>query len=150
MTLAFVILNVAMLSVSLPLFALNIVLPRLLIGQKHDTLASLFHGIMTITLSTFPCLDTFHVHYIARFQHPHHPAWPQHAPHAWTPPIYGASQQFVVSDVTPVLDLSDKRRVQKVLGTLLFYAWATDSTMLPAIGTLATQQAGYLCSLPNS
>ena len=66
---------------------------------------------------------------------------PQHAPHAWTAPSYGARQQFVVSDVTPVLDLHDKTRVQEILGTLLYYARAIDCTMLPALGTLATQQA---------
>ena len=44
-------------------------------------------------------------------------------------------------DETPILDLSDKRKVQEILGTLLYYAHAVDSTMLVAIGTLASQQA---------
>jgi hypothetical protein len=42
---------------------------------------------------------------------------------------------------SPALDVSDKKRIQEVLGTLLYYARAIDSTMLPAIGTLATQQS---------
>lgn len=69
------------------------------------------------------------------------PTQPQHAPHAWIAPQYGARQQFVVPDVMPVLDLLDKKCVQEVLGTLLYYARAIDCTMLPALGTLATQQA---------
>jgi len=44
-------------------------------------------------------------------------------------------------DTTPALDLTDLKRVQEVLGTLLYYACAVNSTMLPAIGSLATQNA---------
>ena len=69
------------------------------------------------------------------------PTQPQHAPHAWIAPQYGARQQFVVPDVMPVLDLLNRKCVQEVLGTLLYYARAIDCTMLPALGTLATQQA---------
>jgi hypothetical protein len=43
---------------------------------------------------------------LQRFTHST-PTHPQHAPHAWTAPSYGARQQFVVPDVTPVLDLHD-------------------------------------------
>jgi hypothetical protein len=39
------------------------------------------------------------------------------------------------------LNVKDIKRVQEVLGTLLYYVRAVDSTMLPAIGTLASQQA---------
>ena len=77
---------------------------------------------------------------LQRFTHST-PTHPQHAPHAWTAPRYGAGQQFVVPDVTPVLDLHDLKRVQEVLGTLLYYSHAIDCTMLPTLGTLATQQA---------
>jgi len=41
----------------------------------------------------------------------------------------------------PALNAADTTRVQEVLGTLLFYARAVNSTMLKAIGTIATQQA---------
>ena len=59
-------------------------------------------------------------HALQRFDHSP-PTQPQHAPHAWIAPQYGARQQFVVPDVMPVLDLLDKNRVQEVLGTLLLY-----------------------------
>eukprot|EP00543_Licmophora_paradoxa_P016971 CAMPEP_0202474320 /NCGR_PEP_ID=MMETSP1360-20130828/92320_1 /ASSEMBLY_ACC=CAM_ASM_000848 /TAXON_ID=515479 /ORGANISM="Licmophora paradoxa, Strain CCMP2313" /LENGTH=231 /DNA_ID=CAMNT_0049101437 /DNA_START=1074 /DNA_END=1765 /DNA_ORIENTATION=+ len=44
-------------------------------------------------------------------------------------------------DTSPALDLDDKKCVQEVLGTLLYYARAIDSTIVPDIGTITTQQA---------
>jgi hypothetical protein len=41
----------------------------------------------------------------------------------------------------PAIDAADTKCLQEVLGTLLFYARAVDSTMLPTISTLASQQA---------
>jgi hypothetical protein len=78
---------------------------------------------------------------LLRFKHSP-PLRPQHSPHAWQKPIYGAATQYAPTpDTNPALDASDTKRVQEVLGTLLFYARAVDSTMLPAISTLASQQA---------
>ena len=39
------------------------------------------------------------------------------------------------------MDSKDTKRIQEVLGTLLYYARAVDCTMIPAIGSIATQQA---------
>ena len=83
--------------------------------------------------------------YIARalqlFEHPI-PSKAQHAPHQWQKPNYGAKVQYTNGPTkSPALNANDTKRVQQVLGTLLFYARAVDSTMLPAIGSLATQQA---------
>jgi hypothetical protein len=76
-----------------------------------------------------------------RFSHPQ-PSRPQHAPHAWQRPIYGARTQYATDeDTSPLLSSTDTKRVQEVLGTLLFYARAVDPTMLVAIGDIATQQA---------
>jgi len=78
---------------------------------------------------------------ISRFQHSI-PARPEDSPHKHDIPQYGAKVQYTNSpDTSPALDLDDKKRVQEVLGTLLYYARAIDSTMLPAINTIATQQA---------
>ena len=44
-------------------------------------------------------------------------------------------------DDSPSLDAADKTWIFKVLGTLLFYARAIDSTMLTAIGELAIEQS---------
>jgi len=40
-----------------------------------------------------------------------------------------------------MLDAADHVLVQEVIGVLLYYARAVDSTLLTALGTLATQQA---------
>jgi hypothetical protein len=78
---------------------------------------------------------------LQRFRHPP-PTRPQHAPHAWQKPTYGATTQYAPTpDTSPALNAKDTKHVQEVLGTLLFYARAVDSTMLTAIGTLASQQA---------
>jgi hypothetical protein len=78
---------------------------------------------------------------LQRFTHPP-PTRPQHSPHAWTKPDYGAKMQYAIpADESPPLDAADTKRVQEILGTLLFYARAVDNTMLTAIGAIATQQS---------
>jgi len=78
---------------------------------------------------------------LKRFQHPQ-PQQPEHAPHAWQKPSYGAKTQYAAApDVTPVLDAADCKCVQEVIGMLLYYAQAVDATMLTTLGTLSTQQA---------
>ena len=78
---------------------------------------------------------------LSRFQHKPHRS-PEHSPHPWQRPNYGAKTQFAADpDETPALDAADKTRILEVLGTLLFYARAIDSTMLTAIGELATEQS---------
>ena len=66
----------------------------------------------------------------------------QHSPHAWTPPNYGAQTQFTApTDTSAPLDDAEITRLQEVIGTLLYYARALDSTMLVALGTIASAQA---------
>jgi hypothetical protein len=77
---------------------------------------------------------------LQRFQHSV-PASHEVSPHACKAIKYGAKTQYapIPSDM-PALDTSDTKRIQEVLGTLLYYARAVNSTMLVAIGELATQQ----------
>ena len=78
---------------------------------------------------------------LQRFKHDA-PSKPEHSPHPWQRPNYGAKTQFAtLPDASPSLDAADKTRILEVLGTLLFYARAIDSTMLTAIGELATEQS---------
>jgi hypothetical protein len=72
-----------------------------------------------------------------RFQHPK-PNRDQHAPHTWIAPSYGAKQQLTIpADTTDSLDPPEITRTQEIVGTLLYYARAVDSTMLVALGSLA-------------
>jgi hypothetical protein len=76
-----------------------------------------------------------------KYQHPT-PTRPQHSPHAWTAPNYGAKIQLTApTDESASLPPAEVKRIQQVTGTLLYYARAVDATMLPALGTIAAQQS---------
>jgi hypothetical protein len=76
-----------------------------------------------------------------KYQHPS-PARPEHTPHTWNPPIYGAKTQFV-SEITTSPALSDKdvNKLQQLTGTLLYYARAVDPTLIMPINVLASEQS---------
>jgi hypothetical protein len=76
-----------------------------------------------------------------KYQHPA-PSRPEHSPHTWNPPIYGAKTQFV-SDTEPSPALSDKdvNKLQQLTGTLLYYARAVDPTLIMPINLLAPEQS---------
>ena len=78
---------------------------------------------------------------LQRFQHPTPPV-PEHSPHPWQRPTYGATTQYAPPpDTSASIAAPDKLRLQEVLGTLLYYARALDSTLLTAISELATEQS---------
>jgi hypothetical protein len=78
---------------------------------------------------------------LIRFQHAP-PAKPQHQPYPHIKPLYGATKQYAETiDTSPPLSKEDKKYVQEVVGTFLYYAGCVDSTMLIALGSIATQQA---------
>jgi hypothetical protein len=73
-----------------------------------------------------------------RFQHSP-PKRHQHSPHAWAAPIYGAATQLTAPpDLSMPLNAAGATRIQEVVGVLLYYARAVDSTMLVALGTIAS------------
>jgi hypothetical protein len=66
----------------------------------------------------------------------------QHAPHRHQPKQYGAKSQLVdPPDESPPLDPAGRQYIQKVVGKLLYYGRAVDSTLLVALSSLASQQA---------
>ena len=76
-----------------------------------------------------------------RFQHPA-PVYPQYSPHQHNPINYGERRQYAAApDQSELLDKKGTTRVQSVVGTFLYYARAIDSTMLPALNEIASQQA---------
>jgi hypothetical protein len=76
-----------------------------------------------------------------KYQYPA-PARPEHAPHTWNPPLYGAKTQFV-NETTPSPALSDKNvnKLQQLTDALLYYARAVDSTLIMPINVLASEQS---------
>jgi hypothetical protein len=76
---------------------------------------------------------------LERFQHSHD-GTPQHAPQPCETIDYGEKVQYATKpDEIPLLDPSQKKRIQEILGVLLYYARAVDSTLLVALGTLASE-----------
>jgi hypothetical protein len=74
-----------------------------------------------------------------KYQHTD-PARPEHAPHTWNPPIYGAKTQFV-NDETISPALSDKYvNILQLTGTLLYYARAFYPTLIMPLNVLASEQ----------
>ena len=70
------------------------------------------------------------------------PAKPQHQPYPHNPKQYGAKAQYAEpEDTSPKLSKEDKKFIQEVTGTFLFYARAVDPSMLVALGSLASEQA---------
>jgi hypothetical protein len=77
---------------------------------------------------------------LTRFEHPP-PSKPKYLPHTWNAPTYGSRQQYVTTVTSELLNAKDTKRVQQVLGTLLYYARAIYCTLVPCIGTIATDQS---------
>jgi hypothetical protein len=67
---------------------------------------------------------------------------PVHNPVKYIPPVYGSNltQQSYV-DTSPRLDALQTKRIERIVGKLLYYARIIDSTMLVAVTKLASQQA---------
>ena len=76
-----------------------------------------------------------------KFQYPA-PSCPQDAPHAWNQLVYGAAIQYAdQTDDPTLLPPKSINLVQKIIGTLLYYAIAANPTMPVAIGAIASQKS---------
>ena len=76
-----------------------------------------------------------------QFQH-EKPKRRQDSPYPWTPPKYGAKVQYAEGeDESPPLGKEEKRFVQQVTGTFLFYGRAVDPTLLTSLNEIASQQS---------
>jgi hypothetical protein len=78
---------------------------------------------------------------LLRFAHPP-PNKPQHQPHPSADKKYGETIQYAKTpDDSPLLPQTDKTYIQGVLGTLLYYGRAVDSTVLVALNAISAAQA---------
>ena len=78
---------------------------------------------------------------LERFEH-EAPAKPQNSPYPHVRPQYGVKIQYAADeDTSPTLGKEDKKFIQQVTGTLLYYARAVDPTILTALSAIASQQA---------
>ncbi len=75
---------------------------------------------------------------------PYHraPNKPQHQPYPHAKPGYRAKAQYTEDmDTLALLLKEDEKIIQEVISTFLYYAQCVNSTMLAALGSIATQQA---------
>jgi hypothetical protein len=78
---------------------------------------------------------------LQRFEHKH-PSKPQNCPFQPNPRKYGKDAQDPLTfNNSEFLDLNGIRKVQQVVGDLLFYARAVDNTLLPGLSAIASEQA---------
>ena len=70
------------------------------------------------------------------------PKRPQHCPYTPRPIQYGKrSQNTVPEDDSPPVGPKEKKYIQEVIGSFLFYGRATDTTILTALSAIAAEQA---------
>jgi hypothetical protein len=78
---------------------------------------------------------------LQRFHHTK-PTRSEDAPHEWIAPTYGASVQYTApEDTSAPLDKQGIKRIQEIVGVLLYYARAIDNTMLVALNDISSAQA---------
>ena len=70
------------------------------------------------------------------------PTKPQYSPYPIQPRKFGkAAQEPMPEDKTQKADEEKKKRVQRVVGSILYYGKEVDMTTLPSLSTLASEQA---------
>jgi hypothetical protein len=65
---------------------------------------------------------------LSKLQHDS-PKYPQHTPSRYVTPVYGAKTQYAAKDETPRLTAQQCLIIQKVTGSVLYYARASDTTV---------------------
>jgi hypothetical protein len=76
---------------------------------------------------------------LSKFQHDA-PKHPQHTPSRYVTPVYGAKTQYATTDETLPLTAQQCLTIQKVTGSVLYYARAVDPTVLMPLNDIATEQ----------
>jgi hypothetical protein len=76
---------------------------------------------------------------LSKFQHDA-PKHPQHTPSRYVTPVYGAKTQYATKDERPSLTAKQCLTIQKVTGSVLYYARAVDPTVLMPLNDIATEQ----------
>jgi hypothetical protein len=119
-----------------------------LTGKGNSTVASSLLGTTPLVLLIYPCRDILKV--LHKFQHPP-PKQRQQAPSKWSHPQYTVKVQLTApANTLQPLPPDDVKQLQKVVGNLLYYARAVDSTMLVALNGLASAQTKVTNATANA
>jgi hypothetical protein len=73
------------------------------------------------------------------FQH-NTPKHPQHTPSRYVMPVYGAKTQYVTQDETPPFTVNPYLNIQKVTGSVLYYARVVDPTVMIPLKDIVTEK----------
>ena len=77
---------------------------------------------------------------IVKFKHSIAPC-PQHTPHTFTCPNYGAKTQFTpLPEKSNKLNVKGKLHVQEVVGTMMCYVRSVNLSLLVVVGAIMSQQ----------
>jgi hypothetical protein len=80
---------------------------------------------------------------VKQLQHYKHnsPTRSQHCPYYLQPKQYGSSaQRPIPPNISPPLYNKDIKHVQRVIGSILFYAWVVDLTVLMGLSSIASKK----------
>jgi hypothetical protein len=76
---------------------------------------------------------------LSKFQHDAE-KYSQHTPSRYVTPVYGAKTPYATKDETPPLTAQQCLTIQKVTGSVIYYARAVDPTVLMPLNDIATEQ----------
>jgi hypothetical protein len=74
-----------------------------------------------------------------KFQH-NTPSHPQHTPSKYVAPIYGAKKHYRTRDETPILSTKQCTNIQKITGSVFYYAREVSPTIIIPINDITTEQ----------
>jgi hypothetical protein len=126
--------------------------------EEHNTVAvdwsgSLFCGVKTTWDYINRHVDSHMPGYITKalnkYHHPQ-PMTPQHAPYKALPIQYGTKIQRVKEDDSPQLLAKEIKCVQDIVGTLLYYRRAVNSTLLASLSPIAAHQSHGIKALQEA
>jgi hypothetical protein len=76
---------------------------------------------------------------LSKFQHDA-PKHPQHTPSKYVTPVYGAKTQYTTQYEKPTLTAKQCLNIQKVTGSVLYYARAVEPIVLMPVNDIVTEQ----------
>ena len=87
---------------------------------------------------------------LTKYNHPY-PAKPQHSPNPHTPIDNGKSILMApIPDTSPILPAPDIKRIQGIIGSLLYYARAVDNKLLATLSTISAQQLNAIARMAQA
>ena len=101
-------------------------------------------GIINARHANRPCrisIKAYIAKVVLKYGHPI-PNKPQLSPHKHREVVYSAKEQLAPEDdTTPTLDSQGTKRVQGIVGALLYYVWAVDNKLLVGLSAIGSQHA---------